>query len=267
MLLRHYAAGMGALAALSNGATPLSMMAPADASASLPIPLDLLVDTNLGGKELERVYCASSDGWSALEFHANVDGVGSVLIVGELESGAYIGGYSPTGWESRDDYRATPRAFLFCSKSADTSAAGGDNPDDEDVAWLKLSVLGPGDVAIFDYARGGPQFGAADLVFGAPLSAVMGGFAGPDTMDDTATAGDLRIVTASLGGSYERMPPGAGAFPTGVLVELEAYCSAAISQGGGIRIASRAASAEAELPAGGPNEAEEQTSKEWWQLW
>ena len=38
------------------------------------------------------------------------------------------------------------------------------------------------DVDSFDYARGGPQFGAADLIIGAPLSPVMGGFAGPDTM-------------------------------------------------------------------------------------
>lgn len=54
----------------------------------------------------------------------------------------------------------------------------------------------------------------------------MGGFAGPDTMDDTRTAGDLRVVRSSLGGSYARLA--SGAFPTGELVELEAYCNAAL---------------------------------------
>ena len=35
-------------------------------------------------------------------------------------------------------------------------------------------------LAIFDYARGGPQFGAADLVIGPPLTPTAGGIAGPD---------------------------------------------------------------------------------------
>ena len=241
----------------------------ASPSSSLPLPLKLLEGTNLGSaREMERVYKASVDGWSALAFHEKVDELGSVLVVGQLESGATIGGYNPAGFESRDDYRATPRAFLFCSsKSASQSTSGSSDEQSgkeenggDQVEWVQLSVLGPGDIAIFDYARGGPQFGAADLVIGAPRSAVMGGFAGPDTMDDTATAGDLHVVTASLGGSYERMPPNSGAFPTGLLVELEAYCNAAISQGDGLRVANRAAG------GGSPSEQDQDTVQKvgWW---
>ena len=77
-------------------------------------------------------------------------------------------------------------------------------------------------------ARGGPQFGAADLVIGSPLSPVMGGFAGPDTLDDTRTAGDLRVVRSRLGGSFAKLPAGQE-LPTGELIELEAYCNAALA--------------------------------------
>ena len=161
-----------------------------------------------------------------------MDGRGSVVIVGALKSGELVGGYNPTGWESRDDYRATPRAFLFC-ETVGTAAADAAHAGTTERAWTKLGVLGPGDVAIFDYARGGPQFGAADLVIGAPLAPVMGGLAGPDTMDDTRTAGELRSVQVSLGGSYERMPSGNAPFPSGELTELEAYCNVDFGLGEG----------------------------------
>jgi len=39
---------------------------------------------------------------------------------------------------------------------------------------VKAPVLGSGDGAVYDLAKGGPQFGAADLVIGRPKSAVMG---------------------------------------------------------------------------------------------
>ena len=126
--------------------------------------------------------------------------------------------YNPVGWESIDDYRATPRAFLFCSDA---------EADVEEREWQQCLALGPGEIAIFDNARGGPQFGAADLVIGEPLAPVMGGFAGPDTMDDQRTAGDLRSVRSRLGGSYAKLDKGT-AFPTGELIELEAYCNDAI---------------------------------------
>ena len=110
------------------------------------------------------------------------------------------------------------------------------------------AVLGPGDVAIFDYARGGPQFGAADLVIGPPKTPVMGGFSGPDNYGEEymrRTAGDLREVTAALGSSYERLPKGS-AFPTGTLVELEAYCNAAFASGDGLRVGEAAEPASTE---------------------
>ena len=41
----------------------------------------------------------------------------------------------------------------------------------------KLPTLGSS-AAVFDYARSGPHFGAAELVIGATLAPVMGGFTG-----------------------------------------------------------------------------------------
>ena len=49
---------------------------------ALPLPLPMLAGTNLGGKTLARCYKASCDGWSALDFHRQVDELGSLLLVG-----------------------------------------------------------------------------------------------------------------------------------------------------------------------------------------
>lgn len=211
--------------ATTMSATPPEILTP---------PFKLLEDTNLGGRQLERCYKASVDGWTALDFHRQVDGVGSTLIIAETSSGARLGGYSPTGWESRDDYRATPRAFLFCSEPKDES----DQSDDDEREWQVCAVLGPGDIAVFDYARGGPQFGAADLVIGPPKTPVMGGLAGPENDSPDfmrRTAGDLRTFSSQLGGSYAKLPRGS-AFPKGELIELEAFCNAEFASGSGLRI-------------------------------
>lgn len=84
-----------------------------------------------------------------------------------------------------------------------------------------------GNAAVFDYASGGPCFGAADLVIGQGTAAVMGGFAGPDMEDTSINAGSLRSGRSSLGGSYEFVNgwPVRGDFQ---LVQLEVYCNAAI---------------------------------------
>ena len=88
--------------------------------------------------------------------------------------------------------------------------------------------------AIFDYATGGPNFGAADLVIGSPRAAILGGFAGPDTEDITASAGNLREGSSNAGGAYDipRNWPARGNFG---IVEVEVYCNDNISRstGGG----------------------------------
>ena len=85
-----------------------------------------------------------------------------------------------------------------------------------------------GNAAVFDYATGGPCFGAADLVIGEPKAAIMGGFAGPDMMDTSIGAGSLRSGRSAVGGSYgfAKDWPVRGEFQ---LVQLEVYCNAAIN--------------------------------------
>ena len=249
---------------LQRGRTP---MAGAASPSSLPLPLDLLATTFLGGKDLERVYRASEDGWSALDFHRQSDSLGCLVVVGRTESGTLVGGFNPTGWESRDDYRATPRAFLFC---ADASRSGGDEGTAEECIWTSCPVLGPGDIAIFDYARGGPQFGAADLVIGPPLTPTMGGIAGPDVASidpnvEGRTAGDCRSCTSLLGGSYARLPDGEAALPVGPLVELEAWANAAFAGDGPPSKAAAVSVKVAQAPNGRGAGAEQQGDKVgWW---
>ena len=84
-----------------------------------------------------------------------------------------------------------------------------------------------GNAAVFDFATGGPCFGAADLIIGEPKAAVMGGFAGPDMMDTSANAGSLKEGKCSVGGTYQTK--GNKAFPVRgnfQLVQLEVYCNA-----------------------------------------
>ena len=179
----------------------------------------LLSGTSLENKELICAYKASRDGWSAIDFHKAVDGRGSGLVAALSRSGAVFGGFNPLGWMSTDDYGSSNSAFLWFIK--------GNQP-------VKCPVLAGGNAAMFDYATGGPNFGAADLQLGAPQAAVMGGFAGPDMEDTRVNAGNLKQGSSSVGGAYNFMSgwPARGAFQ---LAEVEVYVNADIAprSGGG----------------------------------
>lgn len=189
-------------------------------------PVDLLAGTSIDpvrpSVELGRVYKASADGWSAADFHARVDGRGSGLVVALDRSGKRFGGFDPLGWSSTDDYGDTNAAWLWCVAAAD------DVP-------VRVPVLAGGSAAVFDYATGGPRFGAADLVIGPPRAAVMGGFAGPDTEDTRSNAGSLRECSSAVGGAYET-PPSRSSWPYGSsrLVEVEVYCNTNIDPNDGV---------------------------------
>jgi hypothetical protein len=91
-----------------------------------------------------------------------------------------------------------------------------------------LILFYAGNAAIFDYATGGPFFGASDLIFGEPQAAVMGGFAGPSMEDAGINAGNLKRGRSSLGFSYQL--PVDGKWPVRgefQLVQLEVYCNSA----------------------------------------
>lgn len=176
------------------------------------------IDPEKANVDLQRVYKASEDGWSAVDFHRCCDDRGSGLVVALTRSGKKFGGFNPLGWSSTDDYGGSNSAFLWFRKDGGGGIA-------------RCRVLIGGNAATFDYATGGPQFGPADLVIGPPQAAVMGGFAGPDMEDTSVNAGDLRRGTSSVGGAYEWTDgwPVRGSF---TLVELEVYCNANIEPSG-----------------------------------
>ncbi|XP_040384942.1 uncharacterized protein LOC102717195 [Oryza brachyantha] len=166
-----------------------------------PFPASLVANTHLRGRELRCCYKATVDGFSATDFHRRCDFKGPCVVVGSTTAraagaggGLRFGGFSPEGYRSTDDYYDTLDAFLFYWPEA--SAAG---------APVVLPKVGGSGAALFDYARGGPQFGADGLLIGPPLTAVMGVFTGPDS---SAGAGDLRSARSRLGLSYARRPDG-----------------------------------------------------------
>ncbi|KAL3700399.1 hypothetical protein R1sor_018421 [Riccia sorocarpa] len=185
-----------------------------------PFPKSLLAQTFLAGKELRCCYKATIDGFSASEFHDRCDFKGPCVIVGKTVKGFRFGAFNPEGYRSTDDYYDTFDAFLFYWPS--------DGP--ETSTPIVLKKVGGSGAALFDYARGGPQFGADGLLIGAPLAPVMGGFAGPDT---NSGVGELTEARSRLGLSYALRPDGKdslfGEEKRVTLVEIEVFCSPAIA--------------------------------------
>ncbi|KAF0896745.1 hypothetical protein E2562_027270 [Oryza meyeriana var. granulata] len=157
-----------------------------------PFPMSLVANTHLRGRELRCCYKATVDGFSATDFHRRCDFKGPCVVVGSTAGGGLrFGGFSPEGYRSTDDYYDTLDAFLFYWPEAAAAAP------------VMLPKVGGSGAALFDYARGGPQFGADGLLIGPPLTAVMGVFTGPDS---SAGVGDLRSARSRLGLSYARRP-------------------------------------------------------------
>jgi len=160
----------------------------------LPFPPGMLDGTFLRGRPLGVCYRASRDGWDSADFHRCADFKGPTVVYAETESGIRFGGFNPNEWKSSDDYSGGPNAFLFVYPSA------------ADAEPAVLGLVGGSDAAVFDFARGGPQWGADGLVIGPPTASVMGGMAGPDGIVDGR--GSLREAKSRLGLTYKKTPGG-----------------------------------------------------------
>jgi len=191
-----------------------------------PFPMSLVANTHLGGRELRCCYKATVDGFSATDFHRRCDFKGPCVVVGYTDGGSggagfRFGGFIPEGYRSTDDYYDTLDAFLFYWPEA--AAAEAEQP-------VVLPKVGGSGAALFDYARGGPQFGADGLLVGPPLTAVMGVFTGPDS---SAGVGDLRSARSRLGLSYARRADGKeslfGDEGRAELAEVLVFCSPQIA--------------------------------------
>ncbi|BAF27884.1 Os11g0220300 [Oryza sativa Japonica Group] len=117
-----------------------------------PFPMSLVANTHLRGRELKCCYKATVDGFSATDFHRRCDFKGPCVVVGRTGGGVRFGGFSPEGYRSTDDYYDTLDAFLFYWPETDTDAAA------KEAAVVVLPKVGGSGAALFDYARGGPQF-------------------------------------------------------------------------------------------------------------
>ncbi|KAL5550909.1 hypothetical protein UlMin_001085 [Ulmus minor] len=184
----------------------------------LPFSPSLVDKTFLRGRELKCCYKASVDGFSAADFHSYCDFKGPCVIIGYTNNSFKFGAFNPEGYRSTDDYYDTFDAFLFYW--ADNA---GDDP-------FVLPKVGGSGAALFDYARGGPQFGADGLLIGPPLAPVMGGFAGPDT---NSGVGDLRQAKSRLGLSYAKREDGKdsifGDEYRATIEEVQVFCSPKIA--------------------------------------
>uniref|UniRef100_K7MLU1 Aluminum-activated malate transporter family protein n=3 Tax=Glycine subgen. Soja TaxID=1462606 RepID=K7MLU1_SOYBN len=184
----------------------------------LTFPTSLVDKTFLRGKELKCCYRATIDGFSATNFHECCDFKGPCVIIGYTNKSFKFGAFNPEGYRSTDDYYDTFDAFLFYWI------------DNETTKPIMLPKVGGSGAALFDYARGGPQFGADGLLIGPPLAPVMGGFAGPDT---NSGIGDLRQAKSRLGLSYAKREDGKesifGDESRATLEEVEVFCSPQIA--------------------------------------
>ncbi|KAM0059806.1 putative TLDc domain-containing protein [Helianthus debilis subsp. tardiflorus] len=184
----------------------------------LPFPSSLLNKTFLNGKELKCCYKATSDGFSATSFHECSDFKGPCVIIGYTNNSFKFGAFNPEGYRSTDDYYDSFDAFLFY---------WADEEKDEPIVLPKVGGSG---AALFDYARGGPQFGADGLLIGPPLAPVMGGFAGPET---NSGVGVLTQARSRLGLSYAKRADGKeslfGDESKASLEEVLVFCSPQIA--------------------------------------
>lgn len=153
----------------------------------------LLTGTMLKGKNLQLIYRATRDGWSAADFHKKADvglpsllcvqvSAGSGLLGGILSNKAgaadIVGGYNPFGWSSVDDYRNTRNAFVFRK----------DGATGELFKCAAISAEG----AVYDFGEFGPSFGVEALII--PLN--------PSKMP-------LKTASSILGNDYQRLSGGA----------------------------------------------------------
>lgn len=193
--------------------------------ADLPFPRALLAGTHVAARPLALAYRASRDGWSALDFHAACDFMGPLIVLCTTdgsEGGGPVkfGGFHSTGVSSSDDYFASLSPFLFVLDARGTG-------------FTRLPKINGPEAALYDYRRGGPQWGADALVVGAPAAPVMGGFAGPDS--PTVGAGDLKQARSRLGLAYAAREDGRTLFGGDAsvdggrarvtLAEVEAWCA------------------------------------------
>lgn len=165
----------------------------------------LLRGTSIADAPLARVFRASEHGWSSQAFHSRCDFTPPLptLVLLKTSTGRVCGAFNPLGWQSRDDYRDSLKAFLFVV----TSAQG-------DVE--KSVKVGGSSAAVYDFGDRALWFAEGLFV---PLN---------------AKYQPLRLAKSGLGTSYSRLKAQGSLFNergeqgSAELVEMECWSSAAL---------------------------------------
>jgi hypothetical protein len=96
-------------------------------------------------KSSRLLYKASTNGWSAQNFHKICDNRGPTITIATLKDGRFIGAFSPISWGTvNNQYINNPDAFLFDDKAKYTT---------------NNSLFGPNQIAIYQSESIGPTFG------------------------------------------------------------------------------------------------------------
>jgi len=105
--------------------------------------------------KLELLYRASNDGLAGRDFHSRCDFKGPTLTVIKCTDGYVFGGFTSTSWASQNNFVACADAFIFS-----LHRPGGAGP-------VKLALrAGRTELALFDDAWQGPNFGETDIDLG-----------------------------------------------------------------------------------------------------
>ena len=130
----------------TEGRTSPRVLTPSESDFVQP----LLQSTFIANREIGVCYQMFVDGDSASAFHKRCDNAGPTLVAA-FTNDRVVGGWFPTEFLSSDDYKESDSDFLFVAQG-NTFARAADT-----VAIVeKTGGVGP----VFDYARGGPQWGA-----------------------------------------------------------------------------------------------------------
>jgi hypothetical protein len=102
------------------------------------------------------LYRGTRDGFRAKDFHAKCDGKSSTLTIIKAKSSGFIfGGYTEAEWDSCEEDKSDPNAFIFSLINEDNKPC-------------KINVSDP-NKAIFCSSRCGPIFGGSYLKEGKKL--------------------------------------------------------------------------------------------------
>jgi CPW-WPC domain-containing protein len=111
----------------------------------------------------QLLYKATRDGWDANAFHSRANNRGATITIATLTDGRIVGAFNPLPFQSINNYRGAPTAFLF---------------DNNDRYSADNGAVFSSYYAVYDGSSYGPTFGGGhdflSLYYGAGMQRVQG---------------------------------------------------------------------------------------------